>query len=287
MPNIAAVLKDEISRLCRKEVRAAVDAVKGVTGQHRKDLAALKQQMADLQRLVTRLVRDGAKGAAKGAAAAAGGTPSAGKPRRFSAPRLKAMRARMGLSAGDLGKLVGVSAQSIYNWEQGKARPRAEQIAKLGELRELGKKGVADRLQAPSGAPGDAGPAAATVKSSAKSSGEATVAPKAKRAAKAAKTKAETTAKAPLAPKPSKAPRTRVATKATAPTKPKAAKVAVLPKAAKKTGAPAQPKTPNAAKASPRGRTRKPTAPVAVAKLPAPAESPTTAEISTSEQPNS
>ena len=33
-----------------------------------------------------------------------------------------------------LGRLLGVSAQSIHNWESEKARPRAEQIAKLREL---------------------------------------------------------------------------------------------------------------------------------------------------------
>lgn len=46
----------------------------------------------------------------------------------------------------DLGKLLGVSAQSIYNWEAEKARPRAEQIAKLAVLRGLGKRGIAAQL---------------------------------------------------------------------------------------------------------------------------------------------
>jgi DNA-binding transcriptional regulator YiaG len=41
-----------------------------------------------------------------------------------------------------LGKVLGVSAQSIYNWETGKARPRQDQLAKLSQLRKVGKRQV-------------------------------------------------------------------------------------------------------------------------------------------------
>jgi DNA-binding XRE family transcriptional regulator len=51
------------------------------------------------------------------------------------------------LSASDFGKLLRVSAQSIYNWEAEKARPRPEQIVKLAALRGLGKREVATRLE--------------------------------------------------------------------------------------------------------------------------------------------
>ena len=50
------------------------------------------------------------------------------------------------LSAADFGKLLGVSAQSIYNCERELARPRAEQIAKLAALRGIGKRDAAERL---------------------------------------------------------------------------------------------------------------------------------------------
>ena len=69
------------------------------------------------------------------------------KPVRFSAKGLQTHRSRLELGAGDFGKLLGVSAQSIYNWEAEKARPRAEQIAKLAALRSLGKREAAARLE--------------------------------------------------------------------------------------------------------------------------------------------
>jgi len=59
---------------------------------------------------------------------------------RFAAKGLRTQRARLGLSAADFGKLIGVSAQSIYNWESEKARPRAGQITRVAQLRMMGKR---------------------------------------------------------------------------------------------------------------------------------------------------
>ncbi|WP_323745972.1 helix-turn-helix domain-containing protein [Diaphorobacter caeni] len=59
--------------------------------------------------------------------------------RRFSASRLAAHRQKTGLSAADYGALVGVSGQSIYHYEQGKARPHAAVVRKLSMIKELGK----------------------------------------------------------------------------------------------------------------------------------------------------
>jgi DNA-binding transcriptional regulator YiaG len=74
-------------------------------------------------------------------------SPSASKV-RFVPKGLRAQRSRLGLSAADYGKLVGVSAQSIYNWEQGHAKPRAEQLATLAALRSIGKRDARARLNA-------------------------------------------------------------------------------------------------------------------------------------------
>ena len=49
-------------------------------------------------------------------------------------------RRRLGLSAAECGLLIGASAQSIYNWEEGKARPRAQHVAAIFALRTLGRR---------------------------------------------------------------------------------------------------------------------------------------------------
>lgn len=43
-------------------------------------------------------------------------------------------------SAADCGKLLGVTGQTVYNWERGQARPRQEQLAKIASLRRMGKR---------------------------------------------------------------------------------------------------------------------------------------------------
>ena len=58
------------------------------------------------------------------------------------------MRARLGLSAADFGRLVSASGQSIYNWEAGKASPRATQQAAIAAVRGIGKREAAKRLEA-------------------------------------------------------------------------------------------------------------------------------------------
>jgi hypothetical protein len=134
MPNIGALLKEEISRLSRREVRKQVASMKRASIQYRRHIAALKREVAGLRRqvalLVTRAVRN---------PPTAPVGPTA-RPARFGAKGLRAHRLRVGLSASDYGRLVGVGSQSIYNWEQGAAKPSAAHRATLVELRSIGKR---------------------------------------------------------------------------------------------------------------------------------------------------
>jgi len=146
MPNIGSLLKEEIVRLSRKESRRQFDPTRKTAAQLRHDVASLKRQVAKLERQIA-LVSRKVLAAPPTAKAGAGG-----KAARFSAKGLQGQRSRLDLPATDFGRLLGVSAQSIYNWEAGKARPRAEQIAKLAALRGLGKREAAARLEQLNGA---------------------------------------------------------------------------------------------------------------------------------------
>jgi DNA-binding XRE family transcriptional regulator len=141
MPNIGTVLREEISRLSRRESRSQVDATKKATAQHRRDIAALKRQVAQLQRQVTLLSRK-----VLGAMPPVSSDPTA-KRVRFVAKGLRSQRNRLGLSQTDFGKLLGVSAQSIYNWESESTRPRDEQLAKLAALRGIGNREAREKLK--------------------------------------------------------------------------------------------------------------------------------------------
>ena len=142
MPNIATLLKNEISRVARKELRGENLALKKALSSHRSDIAALKRRTQALEQQLRRLSRASAKSAPPPDADTAAGST------RFSAKGLLAQRRRLGLSAAECGLLVGTSAQSIYNWEAGKVRPRARHLAAIAALRTLGKKAAAAHLAA-------------------------------------------------------------------------------------------------------------------------------------------
>jgi len=141
MPNIAAVLKEEISRLARKEIREQTNALRKGSAQYRKDIAELKRRLSDLQRKVSFLEKQASKGLPSHV------TEAAAEGVRFTAKGLRSQRQRTGLSAADFGKLIGVSDQTVYNWERGRSRPRKAQLARIAALRGLGKREAQARLE--------------------------------------------------------------------------------------------------------------------------------------------
>ncbi len=140
MPNIVTVLREEIVRLARKEVKKDLLQLRKQVTAQRKQVAALRKQIVEIEKRIKRVGRP-----SKPAATAASDSEA---PGRFSVSGLKTLRARLGLSAADFGRLVGVSGQSIYNWESGKVRPQRAQLAALRDIRPLGKKEAAARLDA-------------------------------------------------------------------------------------------------------------------------------------------
>lgn len=139
MPNIAALLKSEISRLSRREIRREVLPLRKAAATHRREIAALKRTIATLERR--------SKQIAKQASLAKSTTGSDEKQTRFVAKGLVSLRKRLGLSAAELARLLGVSMQSVYNWERKKATPRNEQVAAIASLRGIGKKEARTRLE--------------------------------------------------------------------------------------------------------------------------------------------
>ena len=148
MPNIATVLKAEITRLARKELREESEGLKRTVALQRKEIATLKARLQALEKIVQRL----------------GKTPTAprAEPRapvsnvavqseaieglRFRAAGLASNRKRLGLSAADFALLIGTTGQSIYSWEAGKSKPRAESLKAIASLRHVGKRQIEARL---------------------------------------------------------------------------------------------------------------------------------------------
>ncbi len=141
MPNIASVFKAETSRLARKEAKALVDPLRKANAQYRRDIAELKRQLQAMKKDVEFLTRQERKRGKQPTSA------SEARGKRFSPAWLKAHRERLGLAAADYAELVGVSPQTIYNWEHGRSVPRTQQLAALVSIRGIGKREALRRLE--------------------------------------------------------------------------------------------------------------------------------------------
>ena len=141
MPNLATILKSEIARIARKEVRAQTAVLKKAVVAHRSEIAALKRRA---QAAEQQLRHQGES--SKPAVPVAKSQVSSARL-RFSAKGLASQRKRLGLSARECGLLFGTSAQSIYNWEEGKIQPHAKHLAAIVALRSLGKRQARAHLE--------------------------------------------------------------------------------------------------------------------------------------------
>lgn len=142
MPNLGSVLKSEMSRAARKELRAETAALRKTVSQYRAEIAQLKRRLQTLEQQVKRLGRTSARTPAPLK------QPASAPQVRFSARGFAAQRRRLGLSAAALARLLGVSALSVYKWESGKTRPRTKQLEAIVRLRRMGKREAAARLAA-------------------------------------------------------------------------------------------------------------------------------------------
>lgn len=140
MSTFANQLKAEIGRLAKKEVRTETKALKKSSAQYRTEIAVLKKRLALLEAQVKKLGKSGIK---KNESPA---TEEEGSARRFRVGGFAALRKKLGLSASNMAKLLGVSAQSVYHWETGKSRPRASQLQAIASVRKMGKREVAAKL---------------------------------------------------------------------------------------------------------------------------------------------
>lgn len=143
MANIATLLKEEITRLTRKEIRSETEGFKKASAQYRTDIAALKRRISALEKQLLLLEKKTRKIAEVKVAS------DADTKFRFTVKGFKSLRQRLGLTAAEIGTLLDTSAPTIYNWEAGNSTPREPQLIKLVQLRGLGKREVSAMLGTP------------------------------------------------------------------------------------------------------------------------------------------
>jgi transcriptional regulator with XRE-family HTH domain len=158
MSNLLAVLTERIARVARREIRAHTGSVRRAASRHRGDIAGLKRQVQQLGREVARLAK------VTGRIQPVPQPATLPEAVRFSPRTVRALRAKLGLTARQFGKLADVAAVTIHSWETGRRRPRPEQLARLVALRGLGRREAHQRLEemgvAPAGHAGTRQPGA-------------------------------------------------------------------------------------------------------------------------------
>src|SRR3990167_3217914 len=141
MPNIAVTFRQEITRLARREIRSQTQGLRKASAQFRRDIAELKRHASEFKSEVTRLERRVGKHVAPRI------TEADSAKVRFTAKGVISQRKRLGISAADYGKLIGVTGHTIYKWEHGASRPRRAQLAALASMRRVGRREALARLK--------------------------------------------------------------------------------------------------------------------------------------------
>ena len=132
MPNLATVLRNELRRLSRREVRKALFRLRAAQAQVARLRRLVRGQgnaLAALERRLERLKGGIAARRRKGARAVR--VAGVGKT-------VHAVRSRLKLSRSQLAKRIGVSSWSIFGWETGRTRPTPGNLARVQALRSRG-----------------------------------------------------------------------------------------------------------------------------------------------------
>ena len=146
MPNIATLLREEISKIARKEVQDQVRELKQTVREQRDAIARLEKQVGSAK----------AKAATKSAAKPAAAKPAAKvrkaaagdrrKQLRIAPDTIKKHRKRLKLSQAELGQLLNVSTNTVLRWEAGTSKPRRKHLPGLDQLRTIGMRELKKQL---------------------------------------------------------------------------------------------------------------------------------------------
>lgn len=133
MANIGTVLRDEMIRLARREVRKEIEGLRKASSSYRSEIAELKRRIITLEK---QAARPQTKPLLKTGTSTYADSP---KKSRFNSKGFAAHRERLGLSAADAGLIIGVTGHTVYLWEGG-AKPRERYMDAIAAFRKLGKR---------------------------------------------------------------------------------------------------------------------------------------------------
>ena len=143
MANFAQLLKEEITRLSKKEARTAIAPVLAAIQTLRKANTEQKKKLAELEHLFQKYV----SALPEIQSSPDGKTLNFDKKTRLGPGGIIRIRKRLGLDRQSMSRLLGVNPNSIFLWEHGKNKPRPNMREKILSMRNLTRKDIQERLE--------------------------------------------------------------------------------------------------------------------------------------------
>jgi len=139
MAKIEGVIKSEIVRLAKREIRTVFIPLRSEVRKIRSKVSALSKGVTSINRLAKGLHLEEAKPKLEA-------TPEEVKVARLTPERIRGLRKKLGISQRELGILTGVTIGAAASWESGKFKPKGEKKAALVALCKLRKRDVKKML---------------------------------------------------------------------------------------------------------------------------------------------
>ncbi len=142
MPDFARAIKEEITRLAKKEVKKAAAPLHNRIRSLVRTVSAQEKKIARLEKTAAR--QDKELRASSPVPESA--PPEEVKKARISPRLVKAQRKRLKLNQNDFARLLNVSVAAVRSWEQGRALPKEDTMATFVAVRKLKTKAAWERL---------------------------------------------------------------------------------------------------------------------------------------------
>ncbi len=136
--DIKQAFSEEIRRLARKEIKAAMQPVLSNVSALKKIVAEQKRQIAALEKRC---------GVSCEAAAPAAKVAEPEKSVRINAAGILRLRTKLGLTQEEFAKVLGVAMHTVSVWEQGRRAPRHAHKVRICALRGIGKRELKKMLE--------------------------------------------------------------------------------------------------------------------------------------------
>ena len=141
MADVGKVLRDEMARLAKREIRAQTQPL---TKQVRDLRRTVRDQRRRIEKLESEIAR---KQDRVGDGRIVAEVYEEDLDIRISPASIRRHRERLGISQREVALLLDVSTLTVSNWETGKTAPRGQNRVGIAEMRRLGVREAQERLE--------------------------------------------------------------------------------------------------------------------------------------------